>query len=110
MPHLITAVVAAVTAFLSHFHMHTAEASWYEDAGETACQAPEGGTLHYARGFASRTLPCGTKVLFHHGRHWATGRVQDRGPFIYSRLFDFNAGLRYALRCPELCTVGYRVL
>lgn len=84
--------------------MPTAVASWYEDAGATAC-----GT-HYALGFASRTLPCGQRVRFcRTDRHCATGTVQDRGPFIAGRLFDFNAGLKAATGCTDLCTVHYRL-
>jgi len=74
----------------------TAVASWYDDAGATAC-----GT-HYARGLASRTLACGTAVrLCFHGCE--TAYVQDRGPFIAGRLFDLNPGARAASDCTDLC-------
>jgi len=81
---------------LAHEHWRSAIASWYDDAGETAC-----GT-HYARGLASLTLACGTAVhLCFHGCEVAY--VQDRGPYIGGRLFDLNPGARDAISCTDLC-------
>jgi rare lipoprotein A (peptidoglycan hydrolase) len=72
-------------------------ASWYQDAGATACG------FHATYGFASRTLPCGTKIRFTYGRRSVVGTMQDRGPFVYSRLYDLGENLHAALACPDLC-------
>lgn len=71
--------------------MYTQLASWYYDAGGTACG------FHAQYGVANKRLPCGTKVLFRYrGRSvWAT--VQDRGPFVPGRVWDLNQGLAGAL-------------
>jgi hypothetical protein len=80
----------------AHISWSTAVASWYDDAGETAC-----GT-HYLRGLASRTLACGTAVrLCFHGCELAY--VQDRGPYVEGRTFDLNPGARAAINCTDLC-------
>jgi rare lipoprotein A (peptidoglycan hydrolase) len=74
-----------------HPPMYTQLASWYNDAGETACG------FHAYLGVANKVLPCGTKVRFsYHGRSaWAV--VQDRGPYISGRVWDLNQGLAGAL-------------
>ena len=53
-----------------------AEASWYYDAGNTACG------FHAEYGVANRTLPCGTKVTFPYGGRSVTATVDDRGPYV----------------------------
>jgi rare lipoprotein A (peptidoglycan hydrolase) len=83
--------------------MSTALASWYYDAGATACG------IHAYLGVAHKTLPCGTFVRMCKV-HCVTARVQDRGPFIAGREFDLNPALKSALGCGDLCTVHYRVL
>jgi Lytic transglycolase len=66
-------------------------ASWYEDAGNTACG------FHAGNGVASPDLPCGTKVTFaYHGRV-VTAVVDDRGPFVPGRTFDLNQNTAAAL-------------
>jgi len=77
-------------------------ASWYDDAGGTAC-----GT-HYALGVAHKTLACGTRVeLCHDGCEVAV--VEDRGPFIAGREFDLNPGAKSAIGCSDLCAVRWRL-
>ncbi len=61
-----------------------AVASWYDDAGNTACG------FHARYGIASRTLPCGTHVTLSYGGRTVVATVDDRGPYIYGRTFDLN--------------------
>ena len=57
-----------------------------------------GGTLSPGTlGVAHKTLPCGTKVTFRHGRRSATVRVIDRGPFHASREWDLTAATKSRL-------------
>jgi rare lipoprotein A (peptidoglycan hydrolase) len=81
-----------------------ATASWYYDGGSTACG------YHAYYGVAHRELSCGTHVLFAHGGRQVEAIVDDRGPFIYDRLWDLNQNTRASLSCPDLCTVRYRVM
>jgi rare lipoprotein A (peptidoglycan hydrolase) len=74
-----------------HPPLYTQLASWYYDAGGTACG------FHAYLGVANKTLPCGTKVRFsYHGRS-ASAVVQDRGPYVGGRVWDLNQGLAGAL-------------
>lgn len=84
--------------------MSYALASWYYDTtGQTACG------YHAVYGVASRTLACGTHVTFsYHGRV-VMATVDDRGPFVYDRLFDLNQNLAQALGFSGVDTVGYRI-
>jgi rare lipoprotein A len=59
-------------------------ASWYYDAGNTACG------FHATYGVANKTLPCGTKVTISYGGRTVVATVDDRGPYIYGRSFDLN--------------------
>jgi hypothetical protein len=61
-----------------------AEASWYNDGGNTACG------FHAGYGVANRTLPCGTKVEFRYGGRSVTAAVDDRGPYVGGRDWDLN--------------------
>ncbi len=69
--------------------------SWYGPGmygWRTACGVTLTKTV---RGVASRTLPCGTLVVF---RNPATGRtatvpVIDRGPYVFGRIWDMTGGL-----------------
>ena len=71
--------------------MYTQLASWYEDAGGTACG------FHAYYGVANKVLPCGTKVIFrYHGRQ-VNAVVQDRGPYVYPRVWDLNQNMANAL-------------
>jgi len=82
----------------------TAEASWYWDRGQTACG------FHAVYGVANRYLACGTRVLFRYRGRQVTATVQDRGPFVYSRLFDLNQNVAGALRFSGVDTIAYRVI
>jgi rare lipoprotein A len=66
-------------------------ASWYDDAGGTACG------FHATFGVANRTLPCGTKVTFRHNGHTVNAVVDDRGPFVGGRDWDLNQNAAAAL-------------
>jgi len=68
-----------------------AEASWYNDGGNTACG------FHAGDGVANRTLPCGTKVVFRYGGRTVTATVDDRGPFVGGRDWDLNQNTAAAL-------------
>lgn len=59
-------------------------ASWYYDAGSTACG------FHATYGVANKTLPCGTKVTLSYGGRTVVATVDDRGPYVYGRSFDLN--------------------
>jgi rare lipoprotein A len=79
--------------------MQYAEVSWYEDAGNTACG------FHATYGIASRTLPCGSKVTFSYGGRSVVATVDDRGPFVYSRLYDLSQTTAGALGMDGVATV-----
>ena len=66
-------------------------ASWYQDAGGTACG------FHAYYGVANRTLPCGSKVTFISGGRRVTATVDDRGPFVGGRDWDLNQNTASAL-------------
>ena len=66
-------------------------ASWYDDAGNTACG------FHAGLGVANKTLPCGTRVAFHYGGHTVTAVVDDRGPYVGGRTWDLNQNTAGAL-------------
>jgi rare lipoprotein A len=66
-------------------------ASWYYDAGDTACG------FHATYGVANKTLPCGTKVTISYGGRTLVATVDDRGPYVYGRSFDLNQNTARAL-------------
>jgi hypothetical protein len=101
--HVLEARHARYRAAKERAGMATAVASWYEDAGGTAC-----GT-HYRDGVAHKTLPCGTFVRMCAVR-CVTATVQDRGPFIAGREFDLNPGLKADIGCGDICTVRWAVV
>jgi hypothetical protein len=59
-------------------------ASWYYDAGQTACG------FHATYGVASRTLPCGSRVTISYAGRSVVATVDDRGPYVYGRSFDLD--------------------
>lgn len=74
-----------------HPKMFTQLASWYTDAGGTACG------FHATYGVANKALPCGTHVIArYHGRQ-ITMVIQDRGPYVGDRRWDLNQGSAAAL-------------
>jgi rare lipoprotein A len=79
--------------------LHPELASWYEDAGNTACG------FHAGRGVANRTLPCGTKVTFSYGARTVTAVVDDRGPYAGGRTWDLNQNTASALGFAGVGTV-----
>jgi len=93
-----------------HHHHQTppptsaAVASWYYDAGETASG------YHAYYGMASRTLTFGTRVLVCYRGRCLTATVDDRGPFVYSRLFDLNQNIARALGFGGVDVVRYRIV
>ena len=66
-------------------------ASWYDDAGGTACG------FHAYYGVANRTLPCGSKVTFVSRGRRVNAVVDDRGPFVDGRDWDLNQNTASAL-------------
>ncbi|MGI8506193.1 MAG: septal ring lytic transglycosylase RlpA family protein [Solirubrobacteraceae bacterium] len=66
-------------------------ASWYDDAGNTACG------FHAGLGVANRSLPCGTKVRLRYGGRSVTATVDDRGPYVGGRDWDLNQNTAAAL-------------
>jgi rare lipoprotein A len=66
-------------------------ASWYDDAGATACG------FHAYFAVAHKYLPCGTQVSFRYGGQAVTATVDDRGPFIAGREWDLNQNTASAL-------------
>ena len=68
-----------------------AVASWYYDAGNTACG------FHAQYGVANRTLPCGTQVAFRLGGRSVTATVDDRGPYVGGRDWDLDQSTAGAL-------------
>ncbi len=71
--------------------LHPALASWYDDAGNTACG------FHARLGVANRTLPCGTKVMLRYGSRTVAAVVDDRGPYAGGRDWDLNQSTASAL-------------
>jgi hypothetical protein len=66
-------------------------ASWYEDAGNTACG------FHAYYGVANLSLPCGAHVTFSRGGRTVTATVDDRGPYVGGREWDLNQNTAAAL-------------
>ena len=79
--------------------LHESLASWYDDAGGTACG------FHAQYGVANRTLPCGTRVTFYYGGRTVTAVVDDRGPFVGGRDWDLNQNTAGALGFTGVDTV-----
>jgi rare lipoprotein A (peptidoglycan hydrolase) len=74
-------------------------ASWYYDAGNTACG------FHAYYGVANKSLPCGTHVTFEYGGRSVVATVDDRGPFVYGRDYDFNQNISARLGMYGVATV-----
>ncbi|MHB1835425.1 MAG: septal ring lytic transglycosylase RlpA family protein [Solirubrobacteraceae bacterium] len=79
--------------------LHPSVASWYYDAGATACG------FHATYGVANRTLPCGTHVTIRRGSRSVTAVVDDRGPFVWGRTWDLNQNTAAALGFAGVGTV-----
>lgn len=74
-------------------------ASWYDDAGNTACG------FHAYYGVANLSLPCGTHVTFSRGGRTVTATVDDRGPYVGGREWDLNQNTAAALGFAGVGTV-----
>ncbi len=100
---VITIAGKTLVDSLGRFNVYRASyASWYGGGGRTAC----GQTLTDSiMGVAHKTLPCGTKVVFHLGNRTATARVIDRGPFVAGREWDLTPALRRAIGFGDVGTV-----
>lgn len=85
----LNARVSARAGSLSVYRQSVA--SWYYDGGSTACG------FHAFYGVASRSLPCGAKVQFRMGSRKITAVVDDRGPYVGGRDWDFNQNTAGAL-------------
>ena len=48
-------------------------------------------------GVANKSLPCGTKVIFHYGGRTVKARVIDRGPYAGNREWDLTSALKAKL-------------
>jgi rare lipoprotein A len=79
--------------------LHPALASWYDDAGNTACG------FHAGLGVANRSLPCGTRVMLRYGGRTVTAVVDDRGPYAGGRDWDLNQNTASALGFDGVGTV-----
>jgi hypothetical protein len=66
-------------------------ASWYDDAGTTACG------FHAYYGVANLSRPCGTRVRLAYGSRKVTATVDDRGPYAGGREWDLNQNTAAAL-------------
>ena len=85
----------------------TAEASWYQDAGQTASG------WHATYGFAAcgdgACVPFGTRIRFClHG--CVTAVRDDSGPYVPGRSFDLGASTASAIGFSGVQTVRFRVL
>jgi hypothetical protein len=79
--------------------LHPTVASWYVDAGATACG------FHAYYGVANLSLPCGARVSFSRGGRTVTAVVDDRGPYVGSREWDLNQNTAAALGFAGVGTV-----
>lgn len=87
-------------------------ASWYSPADSGGAFACTGVRYddYSTLGVAHKTLPCGTKVRFLHRHKKVTVRVIDRGPFVAGREFDLLVATKNRLRCPDLCSLSWRIV
>ena len=84
--------VLAISPFSGHqATMYRQLASWYYDGGRTACG------FHAYFGVANKRLRCGTRVRFSYRGRSVSGVVDDRGPYVGSRVWDLNQNLAGAL-------------
>jgi len=85
------AVGPATRSALADRRMRGRTATWYGPGlygNRTAC----GQTLtRRLQGVAHRRLPCGARVVLHHGGRFVTARVVDRGPFTKGVTFDLTS-------------------
>lgn len=81
----------------AHRPMRTAVASVFGPGDQGGPLACGGGNLTDATlGVASKTLPCGTRLMFC-ARRCVIAPVVDRGPYVAGREFDLSTGLARAI-------------
>lgn len=93
--------------------MQAGTASWFDDAGETACSAGAGATRHVVNGYAHQPedgWPCGARVEFCYGERCVVGEREDSGPYIAGRIFDLTPSLKRNLGCGDICHLHWRRL
>jgi hypothetical protein len=88
-------------------NMAPAVASWYDTHGIGACGTDD---VQIGYKFASLILTCGTEVKFCHYGTCVIGVMEDHGPYVSGRTFDFNVNMRDALGCGGICYVTWRLL
>jgi rare lipoprotein A (peptidoglycan hydrolase) len=104
---LVAGAVVGAGADGPKLHYRTAVASTFATYGEPlAC----GGTLQQGQtGAASKTLPCGTRIVFRLGDATATAPIIDRGPYVAGRDFDLTTATADALKFDGLGEVEWAV-
>lgn len=89
--------------------MKIAKTTWYGPGfygNKTAC----GQTLTYNTiGVAHRTLPCGTKVTFHHKGRALVAEVIDRGPFVRGIMWDLTGAAARSLNFSGSGPIRYAI-
>lgn len=92
------------------FPVRYAVASWYDDAGGTACGFHATyGVASPAVVYAAQTV-CGEHVVFYYHGRSVEATVDDAGPFIPGRSWDLNQNTAGALGFSGVDTVGYRLV
>src|SRR5258708_3865952 len=80
-----------------HYSDKMFNASWYNCCGHTASGEPLNSALFTV---AHKTLPFGTRVLLTNTANGISvcARVNDRGPFVYGRIWDTTKAIAVRLR------------
>jgi len=88
----------------------SARVSWYGPGFYGNTMAGGGTLTPTSMVVAHRSLAFGTKVEFRYNGRSCVAVVQDRGPFIYDRVFDLGPGTASALGFSGVGTVQYRII
>jgi rare lipoprotein A (peptidoglycan hydrolase) len=88
----------------------SARVSWYGPGFYGNTMAGGGTLTPTSMVVAHRSLPFGTKVEFRYNGRSCVAVVQDRGPYIYDRVFDLGPGTASALGFSGVGTVQYRII
>ncbi|HSQ21240.1 MAG TPA: septal ring lytic transglycosylase RlpA family protein [Coriobacteriia bacterium] len=88
----------------------SAKVSWYGPGFYGNTMAGGGTLTPSSMVVAHRSLAFGTKIEFSYNGRTCVAVVQDRGPFIASRIFDLGPGTAKALGFSGVGTVKYRIL
>lgn len=93
--------------FAADRRMRAARASWYGRRQRVA----SGGWLSKTRlTVAHRSLPFGTKVRFQYRGRTVDATVNDRGPYIAGRSWDFGPAVARRLKFSGVHSVNYEIL